>query len=619
MRATFYGFEIAKSALNAARSALDVASHNIANADTVGYTRQRLVTASVPASTANTFIRVDNKTSSGRGVAGLFVEQIRDPYLDKQYRALSSSLGSSTVKSNEFSKIESLLNTELEDSETTSALSGVFGDFYRSIYRLTEDSSSMEIRQTMLESSIAMTETFNYQYKTLVDQQEILDQTVQTTVDFINETTQQIADLNEKIYGGELTGEHANDLRDKRNVLLDQLSSKVDIDYAETSDNKFIVTLGGHTLIDHTEAHKLSAVATKDNDSVVPGSGFLYEVYWQDSGEQADVSALSSLSGISDVNFVQTSGAAQGAAATLPLGYAAGSFTLGALTSTSAGFTEGSFADGGSYRVVLSDGAGKQQVLEFTVAKGSFADQDALGAALNGQNIGLEAGFPGDKAQISSGELKGYLDMRDGNTLTNKGIPKVLEEIDSLVRKIVSDFNEQHQQGYTLHEWDTVNNVSGSINGVKFFEDYGDISKVNAGNFAVRQSIQDDIYSIAASDAPVNQSGGVNNQKGNSVNALALSQLITGTNGKGNFDGAYKSLVVGVGTEMSKIINNNTSDSVRLAQIQKQRESTSGVSIDEEMTDVLKFGHSYNAASRLITTMDEQLDNIINKMGLVGR
>lgn len=508
MRTTFYGFEIAKSALFAAQSALDVASHNIANADTVGYTRQRLVTVSVPASLSNTTIRVDNRISSGRGVQALYVEQIRNPYLDKQYRQLASALGNSTVKTDEFSKIESLLNTELEDSDSTSALSGVFGDFYRSIYSLSEDSSSMEIRRSMLESSISMTESFHYSYNTLVDQQENVDQAVKATVDFINDTAQQIADMNDKIFACELSGEHANDLRDKRNVLLDQLSSKVDIDYTETMDNRMIVTLGGHTLVDQTTVQKLDAIQTKDNDAIVPGSGFLYEVYWQDTGE---------------------------------------------------------------------------------------------------------------KTQIVSGELKGYLDMRDGNTASNKGIPKILEELNALARKIVSDFNEQHQQGYTLHEWDTVNNVSGSITNVKFFEDFNDINKVNAGNFAVRQSIQDDLENIAASGAPVNQLGAANSQKGNAVNALAMANLITGTNGKGDFDGTYKSIVVNVGIEMNKINNGNSSNTVRLEQIKKQRESTSGVSIDEEMTDVLRFGHSYNAASRLITAMDEQLDIIINKMGLVGR
>ena len=82
-----------------------------------------------PRQPASTFLRVDNRTNSGRGVLAIHIDQLRDPFLDSQYRELTSALGTSTVKENEFAKIESLFNTELEESETTTGLSSVFGDF----------------------------------------------------------------------------------------------------------------------------------------------------------------------------------------------------------------------------------------------------------------------------------------------------------------------------------------------------------------------------------------------------------------------------------------------------------------------------------------------------------
>jgi flagellar hook-associated protein 1 FlgK len=222
-------------------------------------------------------------------------------------------------------------------------------------------------------------------------------------------------------------------------------------------------------------------------------------------------------------------------------------------------------------------------------------------------------GSPTTPVNITDGALKGFLDIRDGNDGSNIGIPYVVQQLNAVCQKVVEQFNEVHQQGYTMPigNGDTQTDI-----------DFFDPACITAKDMKLSGAILADVNNIAASDQPVGVSGETNEHKGNGQIALALCALINKTDAFGdpdNLNSKYKELLNTISLEQSNIINANKTQTILLANVETQRKSVSDVSMDEELTNMVKFGHSYNAASRMITAMDEALEILINKMGLVGR
>ena len=517
MGSTFYGLEIAKSGLRVSQSEMNVSSHNIANVDTEGFTRQRIYTSSVAGSGNHVQFAVDKSGLAGRGVTAVTVEQIRSPFLDYQYRKENASTTKWATKEQYFYYVEDLFNNELNNSVTvSSSISSQLGDFYDSLYKLVESPADIEIRANVQQNALKLTETMNYYFDQLIDQQSTLNENVKVTVNQINQYSEQIAELNKQIMGYELSGDKANDLRDKRNAMLDELSGLIDITYSEDSSGYLNVQIDGNYLVRQSSSNQLAVAATMDNPIRPGAENRLYEVYWADN----------------------------------------------------------------------------------------------TGAAVATKKIDAD-----------NGALSAFMEIRDGNTKYDIGIPYIVGQLNELCQKIVKDVNTVHKTGYT-----TPNDSNGNVsqNGINFFADTSvaqDGSEVTAENFALSTDVMQNVYNIAASDTAV-VAGGENEQRGNGKIALKLAELINSTDASGNpnnFDSVYKTIVTGVGIEMSNISSTTEIQSITQEHLTEQRKSISDVSLDEEMTNIIKFSHAYSAASRMITAMDKQLDVLINQTGLVGR
>ncbi len=541
---TFYGLEIAKTGLFTARNEMEVTGHNISNVDTVGYTRQRLTTAAIPAPDYNTLIAQNDNSQVGMGVQPLVVDQIRNPFLDYQYREANTIEVMWQTKEQYFGYVEALFNNELDDMEYSTGFSTMLDKFYSSLYDMANGSTpDIELRTNVQQNAIVLTDTLNYYYDRLLQQQTTLNSTVAATVTQVNTIIYDIVELNEKIFGYELSGSKANDLRDQRNLLLDELSGLIDMTYSETVDGHLTVVIDGEKVVDHTEYMQLDVLTVEGNNNIkgdeVPD---LFEVVWQDpSGQPTD-----------------------------------------------------------------------------------------------------------DFVYITGGALKGFLDVRDGNSEDDYGIPQITNLLAELSQKIVMEVNKIHRSGYTMPYED-----SGSETGIDFFyqpnrNDFIDGAvkdgiphavasamtddelyyegnpaweQISAGNIRVSDAVKESPYNIATSDVKI-VLGNDNEERGNNLIALQLSQLLTRTDESGNpdnFDSMYQIIVTGVGINQDTISKLREAQTVVAAQIEMQRMSVSGVSLDEEMSNLIRYEHAYNAASRVITAVDEQLDTIINKMGLVGR
>ncbi|HBS59838.1 MAG TPA: flagellar hook-associated protein FlgK, partial [Firmicutes bacterium] len=215
MSSIFSGYSIAVSGMMANKDALTVSSHNISNVNTAGYSRQRTVMAEV-------------KGACGLG-AGTTLEEItraRDQYLDRNYRRENAGLGYWTTKSANLTDIQEMLNElQSDDGTSDSGLQQVITDYFDSWDDLATDAGSMESRNAVLAAAKAMLDMVAQITGQLSQLRRDCITKVEDAVDELQDTARKIATLNLQIKQLEARDVEADDLRDQRDQLIDEISS----------------------------------------------------------------------------------------------------------------------------------------------------------------------------------------------------------------------------------------------------------------------------------------------------------------------------------------------------------------------------------------------------------
>jgi flagellar hook-associated protein 1 FlgK len=235
---------------------------------------------------------------------------------------------------------------------------------------------------------------------------------------------------------------------------------------------------------------------------------------------------------------------------------------------------------------------------------------------------GIQWAKSGNEMLPKGGELKGYLDIRDGNGEAGqyKGIPYYIEKLDEFARSFATAFNEgvlkDGEQHYAGHAGGV--GLDGSI-GTKFFS-YEDRSsaelvengydKLTAANISISSDVENDIYKIATASV-----GGEAGNNGNIASLLELRHESKMFN-EGAPEDFMKSLVAMLGVDAQQAVRVSGNQENLVQQIDNRRLSLSGVSVDEEMANMVKYQHAYNAAAKMITVMDEIYDTLINRVGV---
>ena len=278
VRASFYGLEIGKSALVMSQLGLDVTGHNIANVDTKGYTRQRIIgTAYDPFATIGRALPVSQALIGG-GVKVLIHDQIRSAYLDSRYRAQNSLNSYWQRRTENLSYLEAFFDNVNEETSINFSIAR----FFAAVKVLADDSVKGESRKLLQTAGLDLVQELNTIYEGLIGLQESQNVAIKFTVEEINRIAEELVDLNKEIYGFEVTGNFALDLRDKRNLLLDELSSIIPIEYREYPDGRgqslLEVKIGGKVLVDHNKQYELD---TREVPNVIPGEAPSLEVVWK--------------------------------------------------------------------------------------------------------------------------------------------------------------------------------------------------------------------------------------------------------------------------------------------------------------------------------------------------
>jgi flagellar hook-associated protein 1 FlgK len=249
--------DIARKALAAQQIGLSVAGQNIANVNTPGYSRQRVeLQASVPA--------MENFGFVGQGVDVQSIQRERDTFIDSELRGENQSLNRWDNQEQSLSEIEGIFN-EPSDSGLSSAMT----NFWNSWGDLSNNPQNGAARESVRETGNSLASTFNQLHTRLTDLQSNLSEDLQNNINDINSKLVQVATLNEGIASTENRGISANDLRDKRDLLLQDLSGYADIQVVERKDGAVTLSLSGRILVEQTNVHKLGTKTVTNNQGTV--------------------------------------------------------------------------------------------------------------------------------------------------------------------------------------------------------------------------------------------------------------------------------------------------------------------------------------------------------------
>lgn len=513
-----------------AQRQLDVASHNVANANVRGYSRQRYVSSALAATGWSVQFTSPIRGKQGNGVESLSLDQIRDVFLDRQFRNEQTKATYWETRSKSMYYVEDVFN-----SIDSNSLDGVMSSFFNGLQELSKNSTDEAVRTNVAAQAKKLVDVFHLYDNQLTDLMEQQNYNLVEKTKHTNDLLSQMASLNDNIFRFELGGSVANDLRDKRALILDELSSLMDITYTDVAFDPPMYNIYGIEL-------------TKLQVYVGPYAGEGYEDLLLVSHKDAYYLEMTEESGFNEI------------------------------------------ADNSDPPIELT-------------------------------NVYLASGVklcPEEIDGYVGGQLQSYIDIRDGNSSEKTGIPYFLNELNKMVEVFVTAFNDIHQTGYTM-PYSNEYGSSGSASGVDFFDPDG----LTARTIALSTLISESAFNIAASTETVTMDPNdtTHMQTGNNENALALIKGVKERNDLdviGSVEGFYKNFLGIIASETAASNGMESSQNVLLSGIQSQRDAVSSVSEEEETTDMIRFQHAYNAASRCINTIDEMLDKLINGTGRVG-
>lgn len=534
MRSTFFGLETARRGMFTQQSALYTTGHNIANANTPGYTRQQVnfqTTLPYPSPGLN---RAQMPGQMGTGVEASSIERIRDTFIDTQFRMENNKLGHFSTLNQALSKMEDIMN-----EPTSSGLHSVMEKFWNSLQDLAAHTENSGARDVVASTGQMVADTLNYYYNSLTRVQSDLGNEIIVKEKEINKLTEQIARLNKQISEIEPQGFIPNDLYDRRDMLVDQLSSLVNIKVTTEKPANY-----GNAK-PTAEGKYIIEIVKMDNSSFDTPLKLVDEVG-------------ANIIKVMDKNGRQVDG------------------------------VETDTLEGPATEIVIG---------EETITMEAIID------SLSGTLTALIESY-------------GYQDGVDagGNPIIKGYYPDMIDKLNKMTKAFVDEFNYIHQQGYGL---------DGGTNRA-FFEYDKDHP---AQSIKVLEEIVNDPTLIAAGEG--------NWDAGNNKNAQNLADIKSKNFNEyevyqnhpderpsglsGNINTFYAGIIGKLGVDAQSVKKDAANTQVLLDAVHYSRQSVSAVSLDEEMTNMIKFQHAYNAGARNITVIDEMLDRIINSMGVVGR
>lgn len=263
MRSTFFGLEIGRLGLQAHQKQLEITGHNMANASTPGYSRQRGEMTTTQPFTYPAFNRVQTAGQMGTGVEVTAVMRVRDELIDEQIYAETSISGYWESRQTMLDEMELIVN-EPSDSNIRTAVD----NFWEAIQGVANNATSEPARSVLRQETITMTEFIRQDYQRMKALRSIANERIKEQVNHVNAIAEKIALLNDQIAKVTVMNDHANDLMDKRDALIEELSGIIKINKTTDKFNRVNITINGIALVQDITANRILLEPNHDDEGM---------------------------------------------------------------------------------------------------------------------------------------------------------------------------------------------------------------------------------------------------------------------------------------------------------------------------------------------------------------
>lgn len=640
MPSQFFGLNIAYTGLLASNAAMNTTSNNIANVQTEGYSRQQVTQQ------ASNALRVfQTYGCAGAGVETLAIERVRDEFYDGRFWDNNAQLGEYDMKQYYMQQLE----TYFDDDGKSTGFKTIFDQLMvTGMQALLKDPSSDTAKSQFVGYAGALTEYFNGMAGNLEKVQKDINQEIKLKVDEINSIAGEVATLNKQINTIELTGVKANELRDRRTLLIDELSKIVDVqvketpiidannENRETGANRYMVKIaGGQMLVDGSDYNGLECVARtsyeKVNQTDIDG---LYEVYWAD-GQKFNLYNASM--GGDLAGLIQMRDGNNGE-----------NFTGQVIATGTTTTADGKTHDTVTVKVTkaylqdlnkcnLSDQGGILDLgnQEFYYDSWEYTcEYDANGNATYSYTFTLSDSEKNPRG-ITNDRVGKKAEI--GTDLSYQGIPYYMNQMNEWIRTFSQKFNDILTSGYSGNGDPGVKMFTGNkaTGGEQFLLDDAakryDKQEKKAGSKMTVKVNDDSYYRLTAKNfdilEAIEQDPGLMANRKDAADGVEQNDLLNDLKNlatdktKMSFRGCNASeflqcILSDVALNASRANTFYASFKDISATIDNQRISISGVDEDEEAVNLVKYQNGYNLASKMIQTLTEIYDRLILETGV---
>lgn len=628
MASTFGSFEIAKSGMMAYNNKLQTVAHNVANIETPGYSRQVVNITSV----------VGRRTSfavQGYGVESVSITRSRDEYFDTKYQVTQAKLTKYETESYYLNSLQDAICGDVT-ADNKSRILDAFDDFYSALSNLRGKANDKTVRRQVVTVAQTFTEFVNGMATQMQQLQKEANIAVKTCVEQINAYAERITSLNKQIDTIEVYGGTANDLRDQRSLLIDELSKicNVEVIEEEAPDGigapQYYVYINGGMLVDTYHANRLEVVQ-KDTFSNINDIAGCYNIVW---GDGVDFPLHNSLLGgelqaLLEMRDGNNASALEGKITNL---------------------TNAPDAEGGNLKLTLEDtNCNDVRLLNIPAENGEIIVSGRTYAYDSFEvTVGADGKFTYEftlstKAKAADSEVlqnamnKGYT-VGTAEQVGAKGIPYYMAQLNEFVRTFAQEFNTVQNEGLDLNNEKGIDFFSANIPATG--QNYGSMEERPAGGFdpsfsssvpkqdAAGKTVGSYYYMTAlsfcvasemledpgkiAGKLPYADGSDTGNDQGDNIERLTKLKDKPDMFVHGAPDDFIRALTGSLGVNAKKAISLAESQSNLLYAIDTNRKSVSGVDEDEEGSNMIIFNHMLTCQYKVLSVLNEVLDKLIN-------
>lgn len=614
MSGLFGTLNIGKSGLFAQQGAINVTGHNIANANTEGYSRQR-----VELETTRPYCKPSMNSTVGPGQIGTGVQiaainRVRDSFLDYQTRVEHGVQGQFESRNKFLSQIENILN-----EPTDVGISNLIEKFFHSWQDLSLHSETSNARSVVMEQSKALTDELNHTYNELKQLKTNTQMEINNTVFEVNNILNQVNQLNQEIVQVKIAHQQPNDLMDRRDLLLDKLSTKFGIEIKRENFEGIQLTTSNHAKNYQEKTSKYGGESPKDakgdNLNLV---------------QTIEPDKVNRFSYITEIK--PPAGAKLGEAGEYSVTY----------------YKDGDTKSNANKRTIKIKIDNKEQYKRLDECRVIWTDIDGRAITVKDEATDntLKAKLDNNKScdfkelklfEPPSGELRGLMSVQ-------QDINKYQGELNKLAKALAFSVNAVHTQKSTFDKDDNTFVDKDDKKPLNFFVNGENLDlekEITAENITVNKELSKDPMKIVTGVTEKSSA------EGDGKRALAIAQLRDVLMGiqdidndternkflAGNFktnselggistitkntngmtiNSYFNDVVGGLGVDEQEAKRMVKNQKVLLAGFKQARDSVSGVSLDEEFANIVQYSHCYQANAKIISTVDQLLDVVIN-------